>query len=123
MSTVGRLKPSRMGMEERRSEPRIESSASVVVTPLAAVATRLHGRALNVSRRGVSVHFDTLLNELPRAGEVYRVQSGDDLMLCEVRHCRAAEKGSDLGLEIVHWGNAGELKRLVQDHPLSAGGA
>ena len=68
-------------MDERRSEPRIESSASVVMTPLAAVTTRLHGSLVNVSTRGIRVHFDKPLNDVPKAGEVYRVHSGDDLML------------------------------------------
>jgi len=86
----------------------------VVVTPLAAVATRLLGSVVNVSTRGVRVHFDKRWREPPRAGEVYRVQSRDDLMLCEVRYFELAEFGANLGLQIVHWGNAGELKRLVQ---------
>ena len=90
------------------------------MTPLAAVATRLRGVVVNVSTRGVKVHFETLLNEQPRAGDVYRVQSGDDLMLCEVRHCDVAGKGADLGLEILHWVSAGELSRLVQHHLRSA---
>jgi len=110
-----------MNMEERRSEPRIETSTSVVMTPLAAVVTRLHGSVVNVSAQGVRVHFDTRLDELPRAGEVFRVQSRDDLMLCEVRHSKVAESGADLGLQIVYWSNPGELNRLVQDHQRGAG--
>jgi hypothetical protein len=99
--------------EERRSEPRIEASTSVLITPLAAVATRLHGSVVNVSTRGVRVHCDTELKELPRAGEVYRVQSRGDQMLCEVRNAAITETGADLGLQIVHWNGAGELKRLL----------
>jgi len=106
-----------MNVDERRSEPRIELGASVVVIPLAAVATRLGGSVVNVSTRGVRVHFDTPLKEVPRAGEVYRVQSGDDLMLCEVRYYDVVEEGADLGLQILHWTEAGELNRLVQDPP------
>jgi hypothetical protein len=102
-------------MEERRAEPRIESGTAVIVTPLASVATRLHGSVVNVSQSGVRVHFDKRLKQMPRAGEVYRLQSRDDLMLCEVRYFEAAETGADLGLAIVHWSDAGELKRLVQD--------
>jgi hypothetical protein len=49
----------------------------VVMTPLAAVATRLHGMVVNVSTRGVKVHFDTLLNEQPRAFSRYLSRSGD----------------------------------------------
>jgi hypothetical protein len=104
---------------DRRSEPRIEAKASVVMTPLAAVSTRLHGSLVNVSARGVRVHFDAKLNQ-PRAGEVYRVQSGDDLMLCEVRNSAVAEEGADLGLSIVHWSGAGKLKRMVQSQQASA---
>jgi hypothetical protein len=108
-------------MEERRSESRIEANASVVVTPLAAVATRLHGSVVNVSNRGIKVHFNTRLKALPRPGEVFRVQTRDDLLLCEVRHSEAAEAGADLGLQIVHWGDAGELKRLVQARQRNGG--
>jgi PilZ domain len=102
-------------MEERRSEPRIEASAAVLITPLAAVATRYHGSIVNVSTHGVRVHCDTELKELPRAGDVYRVQSGGDLMLCEVRHSRVTDNGAVLGLQIVHWDDAGELKRLLSE--------
>jgi hypothetical protein len=108
--------PELIKADERRSEPRIETSTSVVMTPLAAVTTRIHGSVVDVSARGVRVHFDKDLKNLPRTGEVYRVQSRDDIMLCEVRHAQAADAGADLGLKIVHWGDAGELKRLVQKH-------
>jgi PilZ domain len=104
-----------MKTEERRSEPRIQARTPVVVTPLAAVATRLHGSVVNVSPNGVRVHFDVLFDEEPRPGDVYRIQSRHDLMLCEVRYFEVAGSGADLGLQIVHWGEAGELKRLIQD--------
>lgn len=104
-----------MIMKERRSEPRIAVGTSVVVTPLAAVATRLRGSVVNVSTRGIRVHFDIRMKEVPRPGEVFRVQTRDDLMLCEVRYFEDAGTGADLGLQIVHWGGVGELNRLVQD--------
>jgi len=102
-------------VEERRSERRIEASASVVMTPLAAVTTRLGGSVVNVSARGVRVHVDTHLTQLPRIGEVYRVQSRDDQMLCEVRNAEIDEAGAAFGLQIVYWGNSGSLRRLVTD--------
>lgn len=114
-SRVRLREPDLIRAEERRSEQRIEASTSVVITPLAAVAARLHGSVVNVSTRGVRVHCDTQLKELPRAGEVYRVQSRGDLMLCEVRNFAVTEAGADLGLRIVHWGVAGELKRLLSE--------
>jgi hypothetical protein len=36
-------------------------------------------------------------------------------MLCEVRNSAVTEAGADLGLQIVHWGGAGELKRLLAE--------
>ena len=102
--------------DERRSEPRIEARASVVMTPLAAVNTRLEGAVVEISARGVKVQFDKQLNTLPRSGEIYRVQSRDDIMLCEVRHAEVSGAGAALGLQIVHWSNGGQLKRLVQGH-------
>jgi len=98
---------------ERRSEPRIETTSSVVITPLAAVGTRYNGSVVNISKGGVRVHFNTKLKEPPRVGDVYRVQSRVDIMLCEVRNSEVAEAGADLGLRIVHWGDAGELKSLL----------
>ena len=103
--------------KERRSEPRIEARTSVVMTPLAAVSTRLEGALLDVSSHGVRVHFDKQLKVLPRSGEVYRLQSRDDIMLCEVRHAEVSGAGAALGLRIVHWSNDGQLKRLLQDRP------
>jgi hypothetical protein len=101
--------------KERRSEPRIEARASVVMTPLAAVATRLNGSVVNVSARGVRVHVPTQFKQLPRVGEIFRIQGRDDLILGEVRHAEAEEAGTVFGLQIVHWGNTGELRRLVQN--------
>jgi hypothetical protein len=106
-------------MQERRSEPRIETGASVVLTPLAAVSTRLTASVVNVSMRGVRVHVGGQMKELPRPGEVFRVQSRDDLMLCEVCHAGVAAAGAQVGLKIVYWSAAGELNRLVQGHQLS----
>jgi len=103
-----------MNAQERRSERRADASVSVVITPLAAVTTRFEGSVVDVSTGGVRVHLATQLQELPRTGEVYRVQSRDDIMLCEVRHAEVAGAGADIGLQVVHWSKAGELKRLIQ---------
>ena len=99
---------------ERRSEPRIRAQAPVVVTPLAAVNKRLEGAVVEVSTHGVRVHFGEQLKELPRSGEVYRLQSTDDLMLCEVRHAEITGSGAEMGFQIVHWSISGQLKKLVQ---------
>jgi len=68
---------------------------------LADVLTRLHGAVVTVSTCGVKVHFETRPKEQPRAGEIYRVQSRDDLILCEVRCVEVAGAGADIGLQIV----------------------
>jgi hypothetical protein len=109
-----------MNTAERRSEPRIAAGVAVVLTPLASVATRLRGSVVNVSARGVKVHFEANLEKLPRAGTVYRIQSRGDLILGEVRYSTVADAGADLGLHIIHWGDAGELKRLVENHQPAA---
>jgi hypothetical protein len=84
------------------------------MTPLASVRIRLEGAVVDVSEGGVRVHFDKQLKELPRSGDVYRLQSRDDIMLCEVRHAEVSGAGAALGLKIIHWSNAGQLKRLMQ---------
>lgn len=86
----------------------------MVMTPLAAVNTRLKGAVVEVSTRGVRVYFEKLLKELPRLGEVYRLQSSDDLILCEVRHAEVSGAGASMGFQIVHWSSGGQLKKLVQ---------
>lgn len=108
-------------LDDRRSEPRIETRASVVITPLATVTTRFEGSIINVSDGGLRVHLDAQLKQLPRAGEVYRVQTQDDVMLCEVRNAEVVGAGAELGLQIVHWADAGKLKRLVQHKLRNAG--
>lgn len=88
--------------DERAPEPKIKIGTSVVVTPLASLATRLQGSVVNVSIRGVKVHFDARLSEQPRPGEIYRVQSRGDLFLCEVCNFEAAAAGADLDLQIIN---------------------
>jgi len=101
-------------MDERRSEPRIDVKAPVVMTPLATVTTRLSGHVVNVSGRGLKVRVDAGLKGKPASGEVYRVQTGDDLMLCEVRNWQGEGEGGAIGFQILHWGDLGELSRVIK---------
>ncbi len=101
-------------MEERRAVARIDAAVPVVVTPLSDVATRWPGRVMNLSRYGVKVHVEAIPGQLPRPGDAYRVQSGKDVILCEVRHYQIEDEGSNLGFKIIHWGSAGELDRLIK---------
>jgi hypothetical protein len=100
-------------VKERRTEPRVDIAAPAVMTPLAAVATRLNGQVLNVSFNGVKVRVPKLTNGQPRVGDVYRILSSKDLMLCEVRHCQLQAEGTDIGFRILQWSDAGELKRVT----------
>ena len=88
----------------------------MVMTPLSAVTTRLHGSVVNVSGGGLKVHANALSDEhLLAAGHVYRVQSGDDLMLCEIRNRRLEGETADIGFAILHWVSEGKLNRLVKE--------
>jgi hypothetical protein len=102
-------------MPERRLETRLETEAAVVLTPLSAVTNRLHGSVVNVSSRGLKVHAGKLPEEHLTAGNIFRVQSGDDLMLCEIRHRRVEGETADIGFSILHWVSEGKLNRLVKE--------
>jgi hypothetical protein len=102
-------------MSERRTEPRLEAEAPVVMTPLSAVTTRLHGSVVNVSDRGLKVQATALTDQHLTTGNIYRVQSGDDLMLCEIRHRRLDGENVNIGFAILHWVSAGKLNQLVKE--------
>ncbi|MDP8982669.1 MAG: PilZ domain-containing protein [Acidobacteriota bacterium] len=102
-------------MPERRLETRLETQAPAVITPLSAVTSRVHGSVVNVSSRGLKVHAGTPPEEHLAAGSIFRVQSGDDLMLCEIRHRRVEGETADIGFSILHWVSEGKLNRLVKE--------
>ena len=101
-------------MVERRTEPRIDVNVKAEMTPLAAVATRLGGHVMNVSAHGVRIHVAGKISGQPRNGDVYRILSGRDLILGEVRHWCQEGPGADIGFKILHWGDIGELNRIAQ---------
>jgi c-di-GMP-binding flagellar brake protein YcgR len=103
-------------IQERRQDPRIEiTEALVTITPLSAVTNRVRGMVVDVSARGLKVHADGISETSLVNGDVYRVQSGDDLMLCEMRHRRFEGDSGDIGFAILHWVSAGKLNRLVNE--------
>src|ERR1700680_9443 len=108
--------PTHCNTKERRSESRIMLDAPALMIPLASVTSRLCGRVLNLSRHGVKVRTDEPLEEPPRTGDVYRIRSGDDVMLCEVRYYRLFGAGDEVGFKILHRFSTGELSRLIQAH-------
>ena len=103
-------------MEERRKEPRRAVDATAVITPLAAVGTRLSGQVINVSSHGVKVRLTEQMTGEPRVGDVYRILSSRDRMLCEVNHCLSGTHGTDIGFRILYWSETGELNRIVETH-------
>jgi uncharacterized protein DUF4115/PilZ domain-containing protein len=111
---TGDTLPVGRSIREQRSEPRIEADAPALMIPLANVATRFRGRVLDISRRGVRVRTSEPLKPQPKIGDVYRILSGDDVLLCEVRHCQLLWEGSELGFQIVHRLSSGELNSLVE---------
>ena len=111
---VGDFLPVQSHTKERRMESRFAADTPALVIPLACVTSRLCGRVLNVSRKGVKVRTDEPLKEPPRTGDAYRVQSGDDVMLCEVRYYQLVGAGAEVGFKILHRFSAGELNRLIQ---------
>src|SRR5580704_8981522 len=101
-------------MQERRRETRCKVDAPAEITPLATVSARLIGQVINVSSRGVSVRVTQPLTTLPRVGDVYRVLSTNDRMLCEIIHWLSNGESTDIGFRIVHWSDPGHLNRLVE---------
>ena len=87
----------------------------MTITPLSAVANCMRGLVVDVSLRGLKVHADGISENSLVNGDVYRIQSGDDLMLCEIRHRRLAGDAVDIGFAIIHWMSAGKLNRLVNE--------
>jgi hypothetical protein len=81
-----------------RSQPRWNSDEPVEVTVLGEHETVFPGRITNFSSSGVG-----LLTDVPVAmGAAVKVEWTDTLLLGEVRHCRAVEKGFCIGLTLEH---------------------
>ncbi len=88
--------------------------APAVLTPLAEVAAQLTGHVINVSSHGVKVRVVNLISGQPRIGDVYRILSGRDDMLCEVSHWRSEPQDTEIGFRILHWSDTGELNRVAR---------
>jgi hypothetical protein len=101
--------------DERRRDPRIAVNASILLKPLAAIGTSIHGTVVDISRHGIRVRLDELPAGLPKTGDAYRVRSDDDdVILCEVRSVRLEGAFTDIGFAILHWSSIGELNRLLE---------
>jgi len=85
---------------ERRSEPRHEEKVDVILTPLDNVSKRLRGVTLNVSNRGVRVRLDPN-SEQPNQRQIYRIETGANRILCEVRNSASMPASVEVGFEIV----------------------
>ena len=86
--------------DERRSEPRTDLAANVVLTPLNDVSRRLKGSSVNISKRGIRVRL-TPGDHVPIQKQVFRIETSSDRILCEVRNWAAEATSIEIGLEIL----------------------
>jgi hypothetical protein len=101
-------------MIERRTEPRIDFNAPVVLIPLAAVGVRVSGFIVNASGRGLKVRLTAPAATSLRAGHVYRIQCNGDTLLCEVAHSVLHEHGAEVGFRVIHRASTGEAKSYTK---------
>jgi hypothetical protein len=81
-----------------RSQPRWKTDELVQVTVLGETEIGFPGRITNFSSYGIG-----LLTESPIAlGDAVKVEWSNTLLLGEVCHCRAVEKGFSVGLSLEH---------------------
>ena len=83
---------------ERRSDDRLEAYSSAVVSRCDSPGGRYEGRLVNLSTNGTCVLLDAPI----APGTLVRVESGDSLLLAEVRHCTAEQNGYRIGLRVEH---------------------
>lgn len=108
-------------MDERRREARFEVDAPAALKPLgSAPAEGLEGQVVNVSSHGVRVRVPGLAEGTPQVGDLYRIRSADDRMLCEVANSFSGIHGTDIGFRIVYWSETGDLERVIADHSKSS---
>jgi hypothetical protein len=104
-------------MNERRRESRFHVDAPAALKPLGSVGvTGLEGQVVNVSSHGVRIRVAGPSVGTPQAGDLYRIRSSDDRMLCQVVNSLSGIHGTDIGFRIVYWSETGELDRVVADH-------
>lgn len=104
-------------MDERRREARFDVAAPAALKPVgSAPAMGLEGQVVNVSSHGVRVRVTGMAGELPQVGDLYRVRSSDDRMLCQVANSLSGIHGTDIGFRIVYWSETGALDRVILDH-------
>jgi hypothetical protein len=102
-----------------RSQPRWQTDEAVQVTVLGEKEASFQGRITNFSSYGIG-----LLADCPVAmGDAVKVEWDQTLLLGEVCHCRAVEKGFSIGLSLEHalydTLQLAELaKRLLDEAPL-----
>jgi hypothetical protein len=94
---------------ERRSEPRLESQRTVVLTLLKENGIELPAQAIEMSGTGMRV----FLNRAIPVGATVKVETDDSMMLGEVCHCATHVNGFLAGL-VLHQvlSKLGELARL-----------
>lgn len=95
---------------ELRSDPRIEANQPVIVSVIGEAEARCSGRVTTVCGGGMGVMVDRAIP----MGEAIQVTLPGNLLLGEVRHCRAEGDGFQMGLELIQRLTIEDLKTLSQ---------
>ena len=83
---------------ERRTDDRVDTYLPAIVSPCASPGVRFDGRLINLSTSGTCVLLDAPI----APGTLVRIESGDTLLLAEVRHCSPEQDTYRLGLRVEH---------------------
>lgn len=105
-------------ISDRRKETRIEVAAAAALTPIASLDQRIRGEVVDLSPSGVRIRVSGSVDSLPKVGELYRVLSSQDRMLCRVAHTAPGDRGADIGFRIVYWNELGELSQTLEHQGL-----
>ena len=94
---------------ERRSTPRIDLNTAILVSVIGS-GSSLAAEVENISDRGVMLAVRAPLE----VGDAVQVNSGDDLLVAEVRHCSRRNCQFVVGLSITDWVDKGTLQTFLR---------
>jgi hypothetical protein len=94
---------------ERRSIPRFDLNTTILVSVIGGAGS-LAAAVENISDRGVLIAVGVPLT----VGDAVQVDSGDDLLVAEVRHCSRRNGQYVVGLSFADWVNKGTLQSFLR---------
>ena len=94
---------------ERRTIPRIDLNTAIIISVIGS-GSSLAAEVENISDSGVMVAVGAPLT----VGDAVQMDSGDDLMVAEVRHCTARDGQFVVGLSITNWVDKGTLETFLR---------